>query len=111
MTSENQNDINELKKIIVSSVESIALFAHKSGMKVFTNQGDVEMQAQNANQDIKIDSVDGSVYWSAAKDIILMCRGSYIIISSAGIEVGTDDNVYIKSNVLQKVGLKVTQAD
>ncbi|PXZ01039.1 DUF2345 domain-containing protein [Gilliamella apicola] len=117
VTSENQNDINELKKIIVSSVDSIALFAHKSGMKVFTNQGDVEMQAQNANlnmaanQDIKIDSVDGSVDWSAAKDIILMCGGSYIIISSAGIEVGTDDNVYIKSNVLQKVGLKVTQAD
>ena len=117
MTSENQNDINELKKIIVSSVESIALFAHKSGMKVFTNQEDVEMQAQNANlnmaanQDIKIDSVDGSVDWSAAKDIILMCGGSYIKISSAGIEVGTDDNVYIKCNVLQKVGLKVTQAD
>jgi Uncharacterized protein conserved in bacteria len=48
---------------------------------------------------------------SAAKDIILMCGGSYIIINSAGIEVGTDDNVYIKSNALQKVGLKVTQAD
>jgi Uncharacterized protein conserved in bacteria len=43
VTSENQNDINELKNIIVSSVESIALFAHKSGMKVFTDQGDVEM--------------------------------------------------------------------
>ena len=71
------------------------------------------MQAQNANlniaakQDIKIGSVD----WSAAKEIILMCGGSYIKISSAGIEVGTADNIYIKSNALQKVGLKVTQAD
>ena len=75
------------------------------------------MQAQNANlnmaakQDIKIDSVYGSADLSAAKDIILMCGGSYIIINSAGIEVGTDDNVYIKSNALQKVGLKATQTD
>ncbi|OTP82996.1 hypothetical protein B5S44_12845 [Gilliamella apicola] len=110
MTSENQTDINALKNITVSSGESIGLFAHKSGMKVFANQGDVEVQAQNANlnmaakQDIKIDSVDGSIDWSAAKEIILMCGGSYIKISSAGIELGTADNVYIKSNAMQKMG-------
>ncbi|WP_334321599.1 DUF2345 domain-containing protein, partial [Gilliamella apicola] len=85
-------------------------FAHKSGMKVFANQGDVNVQAQNANlnmaakQDIKIDSVDGSVDLSAAKEITLMCGGSYIKISSAGIELGTADNVYIKSNAMQKMG-------
>ena len=110
VTSENQTDINALKNITVSSGESIGLFAHKSGMKVFANQGDVEVQAQNANlnmaakQDIKIDSVDGSVDWSATKEITLMCGGSYIKISSAGIELGTADNVYIKSNAMQKMG-------
>ncbi|MFQ0992525.1 hypothetical protein, partial [Gilliamella apicola] len=30
--------------------------------------------------------------------------GSYIKISSAGIELGTADNVYIKSNAMQKMG-------
>ena len=110
MTSENQTDINALKNITVSSGESIGLFAHKSGMKVFANQGDVNVQAQNANlnmaakQDIKIDSVDGSVDWSATKEITLMCGGSYVKISSAGIELGTADNVYIKSNAMQKMG-------
>ncbi|OTQ25085.1 hypothetical protein B6D22_02705 [Gilliamella apicola] len=110
VTSENQTDINALKNITVSSGESIGLFAHKSGMKVFANQGDVNVQAQNANlnmaakQDIKIDSVDGSVDWSAAKEITLMCGGSYVKISSAGIELGTADNVYIKSNAMQKMG-------
>ncbi|WP_334319819.1 DUF2345 domain-containing protein, partial [Gilliamella apicola] len=75
-------------------------------------QGDVEVQAQNANlnmaakQDIKIDSVDGSVDWSATKEITLMCGGSYVKISSAGIELGTADNVYIKSNAMQKMGPK-----
>ncbi|MBI0043240.1 DUF2345 domain-containing protein, partial [Gilliamella sp. B14448G12] len=111
MTSENQTDINALKNITVSSGESIGLFAHKSGMKVFANQGDVEVQAQNANlnmaakQDIKIDSVDGELTITASKELTLMCGGSYIKISSAGIELGTAGNVYIKSNALQKMGV------
>ncbi|OTP92105.1 hypothetical protein B6D05_12935 [Gilliamella apicola] len=81
-------------------------------MKVFANQGDVEVQAQNANlnmaakQDIKIDSVDGKLTITASKELTLMCGGSYIKISSAGIELGTADNVYIKSNALQKMGPK-----
>ncbi|WP_411627575.1 type VI secretion system Vgr family protein [Gilliamella apicola] len=110
MTSENQTDINALKNITVSSGESIGLFAHKSGMKVFANQGDVNVQAQNANlnmaakQDIKIDSVDGKLTITASKELKLMCGGSYIKISSAGIELGTADNVYIKSNAMQKMG-------
>ncbi|WP_334324923.1 DUF2345 domain-containing protein, partial [Gilliamella apicola] len=110
VTSENQTDINALKNITVSSGESIGLFAHKSGMKVFANQGDVEVQAQNANlnmaakQDIKIDSVDGKLTVTASKELTLMCGGSYIKISSVGIELGTADNVYIKSSALQKMG-------
>ncbi|OCF93811.1 hypothetical protein A9G17_12155 [Gilliamella sp. wkB7] len=110
VTSENQTDINALKNITVSSGESIGLFAHKSGMKVFANQGDVNVQAQNANlnmaakQDIKIDSVDGSVDWSATKEIILICGGSYVKISGAGIELGTNNNVYLKCNAMKKMG-------
>ncbi|OCF93256.1 hypothetical protein A9G17_09040 [Gilliamella sp. wkB7] len=110
VTSENQTDINALKNITVSSGESIGLFAHKSGMKVFANQGDVEVQAQNANlnmaakQDIKIDSVDGKLTVTASEELKLMCGGSYINLSSAGIELGTVDNVYIKSSALQKMG-------
>ncbi|PXV90066.1 type VI secretion system Vgr family protein [Gilliamella apicola] len=115
VTSENQTDINALKNITVSSGESIGLFAHKSGMKVFANQGDVEVQAQNANlnmaakQDIKIDSVDGKLTVTASKELTLMCGGSYIKLSSTGIELGTADNVYIKSNALQKMGPKAMQ--
>ncbi|MFQ0993059.1 type VI secretion system Vgr family protein, partial [Gilliamella apicola] len=110
VTSENQTDINALKNITVSSGESIGLFAHKSGMKVFANQGDIEVQAQNANlnmaakQDIKIDSVDGELTVIASEELTLMCGGSYIKLSSTGIELGTADNVYIKSNALQKMG-------
>jgi type VI secretion system secreted protein VgrG len=110
LTSENQTDINALKNITVSSGDAIGLFAHKSGMKLFANQGDIEVQAQNANlnmaakQDIKVDSVDGKVTITASDKLTLICGGSYIKISSEGIELGTQDNVYLKCNVMQKMG-------
>lgn len=110
LTSENQTDINALKNVTVSSSEAIGLFAHKSGMKLFANQGDIELQAQNANlnmaakQDIKIDSVDGKLTITASDEIKLICGGSYIKISSEGIELGTQDNIYLKCNVMQKMG-------
>jgi type VI secretion system secreted protein VgrG len=111
LTSENQTDINALKNITVSSGDAIGLFAHKSGMKLFANQGDIAVQAQNANlnmaakQDIKVDSVDGEVTITASDKLTLICGGSYIKISSEGIELGTQDNVYLKCNVMQKMGV------
>jgi hypothetical protein len=41
---------------------------------------------------------------AATKALILICGGSYIKISSEGIELGTQDNVYLKCNVMQKMG-------
>ena len=110
VTSENQTDISALKHITLSAGESASVFAHKAGMKLFANQGKVEMQAQNdamalaAKQDIKIDSVDGHITISASKEIQLVSGGSYIKIDSSGIEIGTSDNVSIKSSALQKMG-------
>ncbi|OCG47150.1 hypothetical protein A9G35_04145 [Gilliamella sp. Choc5-1] len=111
LTSENQTDIAALKNLTLSSGEAMGLFAHKSGMKLFANQGDIVVQAQNANlnmaakQDIKIDSVDGELTVTASEQLTLMCGGSYIKISSEGIELGTQDNVYLKCNVMQKMGV------
>ncbi|OCG14655.1 hypothetical protein A9G09_00320 [Gilliamella sp. wkB292] len=117
LTSENQTDITALKNITLSGGESMGLFAHKSGMKVFANQGDINLQAQNANlnmaakQDIKIDSVDGELTITASQRITLICGGSYIKISEEGIELGTAGNVYIKSNALQKMGAATIDSD
>lgn len=110
MTAENQTDITALKNLTISSAEAVGLFAHKSGMKLFANQGDVEMQAQNAElaiaakQDIKIDSVTADTQITASENITLICGGSYIKINSKGIELGTSGNIYFKCNVLQKMG-------
>lgn len=110
-TSENHTDISALQNITLAAEEAISLFAHKTGMKLFANQGKVEVQAQNdameiaAKQDIKVDSVDGSITITASKDITLICGGSYIKISGDGIELGTSGNVSVKSAALQKMGV------
>ncbi|WP_294615697.1 DUF2345 domain-containing protein, partial [uncultured Gilliamella sp.] len=86
------------------------LFAQKAGIKLFANQGDIEVQAQTDNlamaakQDIKVDSVSGKTDLSATKEIILVCGGSYIKINSSGIELGTSSNIYLKCNAMQKMG-------
>ncbi|WP_294615543.1 type VI secretion system Vgr family protein [uncultured Gilliamella sp.] len=116
ITSENQTDISALKNITLSTSEAIGLFAQKAGIKLFANQGDVEMQAQHDNlnvaakQDIKVDSVDGSVTVTASQDITLICGGSYIKISSQGIELGTSGNIYLKCNAMQKMGAATMDA-
>lgn len=109
-TSQSHTDISALQNITLAAEEAISLFAHKTGMKLFANQGKVEVQAQNdameiaAKQDIKVDSVDGSITITASKDMTLICGGSYIKISGDGIELGTSGNVSVKSAALQKMG-------
>lgn len=109
VTTANQTDITALKNITLSTSEAISLLAQKSGMKLFANQGDVDVQAQTnqiavaAKHDVQINSVDSNVDFAAAQEITLICCGSYIKISAAGIELGTQDNVYLKCNAMQKM--------
>ena len=109
VTTSNQTDITALKNITISTSEAISLLAQKSGMKVFANQGDIDVQAQNdqialaAKQDIQINSVESNVEFAAAQDMTFVCGGSYIKISKAGIELGSPDNVYLKCNAMQKM--------
>lgn len=109
-TSGNQADIIAKENITITAEEAISLFAQKTGMKLFTNQGKVEIQAQNnaldiaAKQDIKLDSVTGKLTITANETITLICGGSYIKIAGEGIELGTSGGVLVKSAALQKMG-------
>ncbi|WP_392561744.1 type VI secretion system tip protein VgrG [Orbus sturtevantii] len=110
LTSEQQTDISALNNITLASSEAVGIFAHKAGIKLLANQGQVELQAQNdamaiaAKQDVTIDSVESKVDFSAAKDITLICGGSFVKISAAGIELGSSSNVSVKAAALQKMG-------
>ena len=106
----NNSDISVLKKITLAAGEALSFFAHKLGIKIFAAKGKVEIQAQNdamalaAKRDIQIDSIDGSITMTATTDITLISGGSYIKINSAGIELGTPGNIWLKTVALQKMG-------
>ncbi|WP_345492581.1 DUF2345 domain-containing protein, partial [Orbus sasakiae] len=108
-TSAGNTDINSAKNLTLAASDAVSVFAHSQGMKLFANQGKVEIQAQNAamdiaaKQDMTIDSVDGQVSLSANNEMVLACGGSYIKLSSAGIEIGSSANVSLKCTAMQKM--------
>ncbi|GKX63904.1 hypothetical protein SOASR032_24730 [Pragia fontium] len=110
LTAGSHMDIGVGKKLTITTGDAISLFAQQSGMKLFANQGKVEVQAQNdamqlaAKQDMEITSVDSKVSMSARQELILVCGGAYIKISGGGIELGCPNNVTVKAIALQKMG-------
>ncbi|WP_345492752.1 type VI secretion system Vgr family protein, partial [Orbus sasakiae] len=109
-TSAGNTDINSAKNLTLAASDAVSVFAHSQGMKLFANQGKVEIQAQNAamdlaaKQDIKIDSVDGYFSITSPTEIKLICGGSYIKITPSGIELGTLGNIILKCVAMQKMG-------
>lgn len=61
------------------------------------------MNLMSAN-DMRITSVNGCVIVEAKKELLLKCGGSYIRISSTGIEDGTQGNRIVKSAAFGRQG-------
>ncbi|RQR56332.1 type VI secretion system tip protein VgrG [Burkholderia sp. Bp9125] len=83
------------KSMVASIAEKITLFVQNTGIKLFAAKGKVEIQAQGAElemaslKDLSIESVGGKIVISATQEIGLYVGGSYIRITSSGIENGT----------------------
>ncbi|RQU30883.1 type VI secretion system tip protein VgrG [Burkholderia cenocepacia] len=83
------------KSLIASVAEKVSLFVKNAGVKLFAAKGKVEIQAQSdnveiiADQVLKLISAKRRIEITAAEEILLNARGSYIRISGAGIEHGT----------------------
>ncbi|MGF6774735.1 type VI secretion system secreted protein VgrG [Paraburkholderia sp. GAS199] len=75
--------------------DAISLFAVRSGIRLFSDGGKVELHAQSdnveiiADQVLKLISAKKRIEITAAEEILLQARGSYVRINGAGIEHGT----------------------
>jgi type VI secretion system secreted protein VgrG len=82
----------------VSTRGSVSIFAYKDAMKFFAAKGPVILQSQSndieiiADQVLKLISAKKRIEITAAEEILLQARGSYIRINGAGIEHGTPAN-------------------
>jgi len=98
------------KSFLVSVVDRISLFAQNLGIKIFAAKGPIDIQAQSdamsltALQDIKIESANGRLVLTAAKEVWIGAGGSYIKIGPNLIENGTAGQILEKCASWDKPG-------
>ncbi len=94
-TAGGHADFSVLKRLTVAAGERISVFAQKLGIQLFAAQGKVEIQAQSdemrllADKDMRVTSANGRVVIEAKEELLLKCGGSYLRMTSTGIEDGT----------------------
>ncbi|WP_126284605.1 type VI secretion system Vgr family protein [Burkholderia stagnalis] len=109
-TAGGNADIGVMKRFTVAAGELVSLFAQKLGLKLIAARGKVEIQAQSdemhliSDECMRITSANGSVVIEAKEELLLRCGGSYVRISSTGIEDGTRGNRTIKSAAFGREG-------
>ncbi|WP_175676795.1 type VI secretion system Vgr family protein [Burkholderia ambifaria] len=90
------------KALLVSVLDKISLFAQNLGIKIFAAKGSVDIQAQSGSaslvglQDVKIESADGRLILTAAKEVWIGAGGSYISIKGGLIENVTTGQILEK---------------
>jgi len=95
LTAGDHADVSVLKRFTVAAGELVSVYAQKLGIKLFAARGKVEIQAQSdemrlmAAQNVTVTSANGRVVIEAQKELLLKCGGSYLRMTSTGIEDGT----------------------
>ena len=108
VTAGQHADISIAKKLTLAVGDILSLFAHKLGIKMYASEGKVDIQAQSdalnlfAKEKLSVASSDNSVVISAKKEILLVCGGTFIRLSDAGVEVVTGKNVTLKCIAVQQ---------
>ncbi|HID4134229.1 TPA: type VI secretion system Vgr family protein [Pluralibacter gergoviae] len=108
VTAGKNTDLSIAKRFTLAVGDILSLFAHKLGIKMYASEGKVDIQAQSdalnlfSKQQLSIASSDNSIVISAKKEILLVCGGSFIRLSDAGVEVGTGKNVTLKCIAVQQ---------
>ncbi|WP_250439649.1 type VI secretion system Vgr family protein [Caballeronia sp. AZ1_KS37] len=109
-TAGGHADFSVLKRFTVAAGEAVSIFAQKLGAKLFAASGKVEISALSddmrlsADQDMTVTSIKGRVTIEAKQELLLKCGGSYIRLSSTGIEDGTRGDRTIKSAAFSRQG-------
>ncbi|WPA90875.1 type VI secretion system tip protein VgrG [Providencia zhijiangensis] len=98
------------KTLTINAENDANIYAQHNGIKVFAKYGNIDVEAQNdamsllSKQDLKVQSIDGKVHITAGQEIILNCGGAYIKISDGNIELGSPNNILLKTTNVQKMG-------
>jgi len=109
-TAGGHADFSIAKRFTLAAGELVSIFAQKLGIKLLAARGKVELQAQSdemrllADKHLTITSANGRVVIEAKDELLLKCGGSYMRMSSTGIEDGTRGDRTIKSAAFSRQG-------
>lgn len=90
------------KSLVASVAEKISLFVQNAGMKLFTANGKVEVQAHSDNieltaqKTVKVLSATENIEAIAKQEILLTSGGAYIRIKDGNIEIHAPGKIDIK---------------
>ena len=102
LTAGKHIDIGAMKNISLSAENELGLFAHKAGVRMIANLGDVEMHARHntldmsAQKELTITSTDDEIVISTPKALTVNGGGSYLKLSDSGIEHGSKGDLTMK---------------
>lgn len=98
------------KSLVASVADKISVFVQRAGMKLIAGKGAIDIQAL-ADQlrllselGLTLKSNNGNIEIDAKTELLLKCGGSYIRITSGGIEDGTRGARTIKSASFSRQG-------
>ncbi|MBK0097108.1 type VI secretion system tip protein VgrG [Erwinia sp. S63] len=109
-TSGADGDFSIAKKFKLAVGDTLSLFAHRLGIKMFAAKGKVEVQAQSdaldllAQKQLTIASQDDKVVVTAKTELLLTCGCAFIRIKDGQIEMGAPSNVVMKTPTIQRQG-------
>lgn len=98
------------KSLVAGVAEKISIFVQRAGMKLIAGKGAVDIQALSdqlrllSELGLTLKSNNGSIEIDAKTELMLKCGGSYIRITSDGIEDGTRGARTIKSASFSRQG-------
>ena len=104
-------NLSAMKNIVVGAADTLSLFAHTLGIKLFAARGKVQIQAQSdameliAAKNMQLTSASGTLTANAAQGVVLSGGGSaYIKVLGDNVEIGGAGHLILKIIEVQKSG-------
>ena len=116
LTAQRHVGVSAMQSLMVNIGQAISLFAAKAGIKLYANQGKVDIQAQNSalllssRQDTQIRSLQ-KISLAAQEEIVLSVGGNAVRITAQGISTLGKTTVYGGFSVTGKQQLSVGLPD
>ena len=106
------------QRMVLNAGKGVSMFAHADGIRLIANHGPLLFQSQHDSMqvdvahDIKLTATGGRLVALAQKEIVLMLAdGTFFKLSAAGIEMGSNNPLFVKTNGHNWLGPATVQGD